>query len=422
MYSFLTLEQKIELVSGVGKHKNTIQLAEKYKVSKRTINSWKNKAKLELIEQNIDVSMTYDAIKPPKIEEVLSIVSDEQKLITRLQTENKRLKKAIDEAKIEIVSSDDIKELISGVMDIGFDTEVPKWIKQTNPGELIPVIGLSDIHIGEEVKANEMGYGEDYNTEIAHQYSTDVICDFINICKVNMNTYNYPGIVLLLGGDGLTGALHDLAETNDRTPVQQVVELTNLYIKAINMLRQEFDKVVVFAVTGNHGRFDARNHTKTKGRVHSSLETIVYQFCTQHFSTDDSIHFVTSLSDELLFSINNRKFNLQHGDTIKGGNGIGGIHVPIMRSRAKKLSVAVANDKTFDTLIIGHFHQHFVSDDLIIMNSLKPYDEYSKLMNFSYTQPGATTFFVNTSGDIIFSTDLKIRNVKKEKKQGIVLL
>jgi hypothetical protein len=57
---------------------------------------------------------------------------------------------------------------------------------------------------------------------------------------------------------------------------------------------------------------------------------------------------------------------------------------------------------------------------LIIGASTKPYDEYCKSMGFEYNTAGATSFFVNSHGDIIFSTKLQIRDenkvIKKNKK------
>jgi len=419
-YIDLTEEEKTELVESYNVTGTNEVFADKFGVSARTIQKWKASvikerglSKTKLAKKNAKKNTVNQEEKvvttKQTVEEKYDILSHDKRTIKRLENENKVLRKAINEAKEEIVTSDDIKQLIAEAKEIGFDTTEPVWLKKAKKSDdLIPVMALSDIHIGEVIKAEEMGYGDSYDTETAHAFADKVTQDFINICKVNMSNYNYKGIVLLLPGDGITGSLHDLSDTNDRTPVQQVVELTNLYTRVIRALRKEFDKVAVFGVTGNHGRFDARAYTKTKGRVENSLETIVYHFVQEAFADDAGVSMVTNKTDEILFAINGRKFLLCHGDNVKGGNGIGGIHVPIMRTRAKMLSVKVANNQAFDTLILGHFHQHFLSSELVICNSLKPYDEYSKAMNFSYSRPGSTTFFVNHRGQMIYATDVQI--------------
>ena len=392
-------------------------LAEEYGINVRTAYTWRQKINLEFVD-GIDAK----ALNTP--ETVIEIISEDKKTIHKLSQENRALRQALNEAKFEVVGASDIKELILGVQKVKFNNKIPEWVEtKTNGSVIVPVCALSDLHMGETIDPEDMGYGDAYNSQMCHEFADKVINDWIGICKKNMSTYSFPGAVLLLGGDGITGNLHDLAETNDNTPVQQVIEITALYIRVINSLYAAFGKVAVFCVTGNHGRLDGHNYTKTKGRTANSLESLAYHFVQKHFAGNPDISIVTSQSDEILFKINGRRFNLQHGDTIKGGGGIGGIHVPIMRTRSKKLGAAVAVGKAFDTLMIGHFHQHYVSDELIIFNSLKPYDEYSRMMNFSYSRPGMTTFFVNGHGDIIFATDIKIRDESKPivTKDHIVL-
>jgi hypothetical protein len=346
------------------------------------------------------------------------ILSDDKLTIYKLSEENKFLKRAIDEAKSLVHTSSDIKNLIYEVKKSHLNT-IPKWIDKENKGsdELVPVLFLTDIHLGEEVAHTDTGFDEIYNVEVSIESVNKLTEDFINICTHKMTNYKYPGCVLMLGGDGITGNLHDLSETNDITPVRQVIELTSLYIQQIKKLEAAFGKVAVFGVTGNHGRLDSHNYTKTKRRTENSLETITYHFVGEHFKDNKNVNIITDESDEILFGINGHKFLLTHGDRgIHGGNGIGGIIVPIKRARAKMLQAAVAMKKEFHTLVIGHFHTHHVSDELIIGNSVKPYDEYSKSMGFDYNTAGATSFFVNTHGEIIFATKLVVRDKNKVQK------
>ena len=411
----LTIQDKIDVVAVIGVKGKNQELADKYGVSIRTIQDWKNKI---LKDDNGKIVKAVKKIASNDIE----IISEDKRKITRLENENKQLRKAVSDAKDNIIDTDDIKELIAGVKDIGFDDVIPEWIDRTDK-KLVPVIGLSDIHIGEVVEEGDVGFGDCYNTELAHEYADKVVNDFIGICKKNMN-YEYDGVVLLLGGDIIAGNnMHNMDETNDRTAIQQVVEGVNLIIRSINTLETAFGKVFAPAVTGNHDRLDGSRYTRTKNRTENSLGTMVYYFVQQHFKDNPNVSIVTDKSDEVNFSINSHRFNLQHGDTIKGGNGIGGVAVPILRARAKKLTAAVAVNKAFDTLIIGHFHQSIQLNGLIVMNSLKIYDEYSKGLGFNYSRPGATSFFVNEFGEIIYSTDILIRkdNVKYNKPQAIEL-
>jgi hypothetical protein len=42
----------------------------------------------------------------------------------------------------------------------------------------------------------------------------------------------------MLGGDMITGNLHDLAETNDSTPIEQVISATSVLIQQIKKLKK----------------------------------------------------------------------------------------------------------------------------------------------------------------------------------------
>lgn len=334
------------------------------------------------------------------------------------------LKRKVNTLQKELDKDETVKEYVQRVMYdmhmVEYDT-IPTWITHTrgNP-KLIPVLMLTDLHVGEVVKADEIGVDNNYNTEIAHARVNQITDDFIRICTVGLGYYSYEGCTLILGGDNVTGNIHDLAETNDRTPIQQVQECTSLLAQQINKLKAKFKKVFIPAVTGNHSRL-AHRKTKTKGRVHDSLETLIYSNLCTMFKDDKDVTIVHNESDYVRFSLNGRRFRLEHGDGFKGGGGIGGIHVPIQRGVAKKSKVAVATGQPFDTMIIGHFHQHFVSNDLIIGGSPKGYDEFSKMLAFPYEVAGATMFCVNAHGDIIFGTNIKCRDGKEEKEEGITV-
>ena len=217
-------------------------------------------------------------------------------------------------------------------------------------------------------------------------------------------------------GDIVTNDIHGLNETNDTTPVRQVIDGTSLLIQQIEKLQKAFGKVCVSCVTGNHGRLDFRhNGAKTKLRTETSLETLIYHFTHQHFAHNENVSVIFGESDEILMGINGRRFNLQHGDRIRASGSLGGIAPALARTRAKLLNNAVANGRNFDTLVVGHFHTHHISDEIIVGAAMKPYDEYCKSNAFTYNEPGGTSFFVNTNGDIIYATHVKVRLNKKLK-------
>lgn len=338
--------------------------------------------------------------------------------------ENSKLKNKIKSMEDKLNTNHELNGFIRKVMvDLSnskFD-ENPRWIEKTSDNKkLVPILMLNDIHMGETVSASEVGVNNTYNSSIAKERVHSIVDDFISISFDNLTAHEYDGCVLPLSGDNITGNLHDLPETNDLTPVQQVQECTELFIQVINKLKLKFDKLFVPCVTGNHSRM-AHRRTKTKGRVFDSLETLIYSTLAIHYQDDPTVTIVSSESDYNRFTINGRVFRQEHGDSFRGGQGIGGIMIPIKRGIAKKSQSAVATNQSFDTMMIGHFHTHHVENSVVIGAAPKGYDEYSKSMGFPYEEPGATSFYVNSHGDMIYATHIKCRLEKKSNDSGITI-
>ena len=395
-------------ISDVNNGLKTKELMKKYNISKRTVAYWKSN-----IKNDIEITPT-----PSENEEAYEI-NDDKKVIHKLKQEVKLLKKSIENAKTQIIDSDAIKEIVSGVKDIGFSDETPKWLDEVSKekDEIVPVLAISDVHLGEVVDAEDVNFTNEYDSDIAIQRVNQCVKDFINIYKNKMTNYTYPGVVLLLPGDNITNSLHDLADTNDKTVINQIITAVNLFRGVIDRLQLAFGKVAVFAVSGNHGRLDVRNYTKTKQRYSNSLEKIVYHFVEDSFKGNDDVNIITSPSDIVRFSINGLKHQLEHGDSIKSsGSAIAGPITGWERARLKKSGVASATGNSFDVLVIGHFHQYYMTNKFIVCNSVKGYDEYCQSLGISYAPPGSTSYAVNSHGQIIFSTDIQCRD-KTEKKE-----
>jgi len=335
---------------------------------------------------------------------------DTQKKVKTLEKINRDL-----ERKLESV--DTVYEYIDRVVGVlkyrndNIDISVREF---SDNKVLVPVLFLTDIHMGEVVKSEETGVDNDYNSDIAKERINYAVDKFIDTSINDLSKYNMHGCVMPFGGDMITGNLHDLAEFNDLSPVSQVMDLIDILDVQIKKVLNSFGKVYIPAVTGNHGRME-KYRVKTKGRVNDSLEYLLYKQLQKRYIDNKDVIFSIDKADFINFSINGRVFRLEHGDSFRGGGGIGGIQVPIKRGIAKKQQTAVAANKPFDTMLIGHFHQHFISDELIIGNSIKGYDEFSKSLSLPYQDPGVTSFYVDTNGKITFPNNIYIKTSKKSE-------
>jgi hypothetical protein len=229
--------------------------------------------------------------------------------------------------------------------------------------------------------------------------------------KNHLSNYKYDGCVLIFGGDMIEQALHGAEETNDLSVVDQVIKATQILINVVLMLKEAFGKVSIFAVSGNHGRLIADKFVKNYDRLSNSLEKIIYYFISDEFEDDPKVTLNTSETDVLYFTINNLRFRLEHGDTIKfTGQAISGPLNTFTRAYLKRHSVDSNIGMDWDILMIGHFHHHLVQSNLIVMDSIKGYDSYSHSLSLPFSHPGVTTFAINSHGEIIFVTNLKVRN------------
>jgi predicted phosphodiesterase len=199
-----------------------------------------------------------------------------------------------------------------------------------------------------------------------------------------MTSPSYPGVVFCVGGDMITGAIHDdLRETNDGPVTLSVVEVEEQLIGMITMLADKFGKVFVPCVPGNHGRTTIK--PRAKNRVFDSWEWVIYQHLKAHFANDPRVTIHVPNEVDAHFAIYGHRFMLTHGDTlgVKGGDGIIGALGPIARGAIKVGRSEAQCGRDFDTLLIGHYHTYIPRGDAVPVlanGSLIGYNEYARLM------------------------------------------
>lgn len=117
----------------------------------------------------------------------------------------------------------------------------PKWtnealVKPSSPG--VPTLLLSDFHWGEIVFPAQIGNVNKFNMKIARERLRYTIETAIHLCRIISPKMDYPGIVAPLGGDMISGNIHDeLTATNELNTMPVVIELYGELIGAITKLR-----------------------------------------------------------------------------------------------------------------------------------------------------------------------------------------
>src|SRR5882724_2175983 len=219
--------------------------------------------------------------------------------------------------------------------------EPPEWINSVKGAEGsrgVPMMLWSDWHYGEVVRPEEVGGMNTFNADVAAERITKLVNTSIDLAFNHMGRAEkeYPGAVVCLGGDMLSGDIHEeLFATNDRTTQQCINDLTDLLAAALEKVADAFGKVFVPCVVGNHGR--ASKKPRMKGRVYTSHEWNIYCSLERHFRRDDRLQFFIPGETDAYFKVYGHRFLLTHGDSlgVKGGDGIIGAIGPIVRGKIK---------------------------------------------------------------------------------------
>ena len=320
----------------------------------------------------------------------------------KLKREVKALKGQVKDLAEEAIDTTRLRKLIHGVAEL--DSNPPKWmVAHHEPGSHgTPTLFLSDLHWGETVFPQQVNGMNKYNLPIARKRLERVFETTVRLLRDYLVGGNYDGIVLPLGGDMLSGNIHDeIRETNDAQVLTCVADLHDHLVAGIELLVEEFGRVFVPCVVGNHGRMDRK--PRAKGAVRDNFEWILYHHLAKHYEGDDRVHVVVSESLDYMYKVHNTRYLLTHGDQFRGGTGIAGPLTPWALGDHRKRKRQDAINQPYDTMIFGHFHQLFWGNGGFLCNgSLKGYDEYAYRMNFAYQPPMQALWVTHPTNGITF--------------------
>lgn len=309
------------------------------------------------------------------------------------------------------LDSERLREVI-GSLGAPNVTASPEWLRGASRQRSTHgtgVLFLSDIHFDEVVRPEQIGGCNAYNREIAVRSLRNTFRSAVMLLKGFMAAPRYDGLVIPLGGDLLSGNIHEeLVETNEAPIQQSMLALEEVLIEGIGGMADEFGKVHVPCVTGNHGRMHKK--PRAKNRAFENFEWSVYQRLASYFRRDSRITFDIPDGPDAFFSVYRTRYCLTHGDQFRGGDGIGGIMVPIMRGASKKQVRQQAIGDAFDVLMMGHWHQYIHMNRLIVNGSVKGYDEYAYQGNFPFEPPQQAFFVVHPEVGVTFRMPVLCRH------------
>lgn len=327
--------------------------------------------------------------------------------IEALTADNASLKRAVAALKAEADTYERVTEASKRAL------APPKWLKpprktDAHVGTVCTI--LSDCHFDEVVSSAEVDGRNAYDRDIASQRLERFFANTIKVSRDYMKGVAFDGAVLFLGGDLVSGTIHDeITQTNEAYAPETALHWTDPLAAGIALLADEFGRVHVPCVSGNHGRFTRK--PRSKGRTRDNWDWLIAQLLAKHFAGDERVTFQIPDATDALVDVYDTTFLLTHGDQTGGGGGIGGIWPPVMRMIARK-----RNRWDFDTVVMGHWHQLIQAPDqgVIVNGSLKGYDEYAAVNNFPPERAQQALWVVTPENSVTFSAPVLVADREAE--------
>jgi predicted MPP superfamily phosphohydrolase len=272
---------------------------------------------------------------------------EKNKLILDLEKQLKEFKKTFEEN--ETLIHNIIKTKVDN-MNVNIQNYYPE-IENDNSNR-IAVLHLSDIHFGKIVDFK----GEDsdlnkYDKEIAKQRLAKLFLE----TESHMYNNNIENLVILLGGDIVSGMIHDeLKYRVNESLMNEIFQLATFISELINRLPEHF-KLKVVCVSGNHGRTQKRVEFEFK-----ATNNFDYLFYLIVKNMCPGIDIDVSETTCRCLNLNGKNYLVHHGDFTRGGGNLAG--APVItgsRDAAKMAKKYNARGKIIEAIFIGHFHTHF---------------------------------------------------------------
>lgn len=292
----------------------------------------------------------------------------------------------------------------------------PRALTPARPkkGEAVAVAMLSDCHWDEVVRPEEVGGVNAYDRAIAEKRLDRFVTKVIELSRDYVANVEVKSLVLLLGGDLVSGDIHDeLRESNEATTLETVVHWSGRLASAILTLADYFGTVHCPTVVGNHGRRTRK--PRAKGRVVDNFDWMLVHSAATMLADDKRITFDIPETTTCVTQVYGTKILLAHGDAVRGGSGVGGIWPPIKRYQFR----LQGNPSTaHDVMCVGHWHQLVLapSSGLVVNGSPKGLDEYATVSAFEWhpQDTGQACFWVTPEHGVTMAAPAFVVDRKAE--------
>jgi transposase-like protein len=349
------------------------------------------------------------------IPKVLSVDTEVEMYAMEMEYKDRirSLQKQLDSSTRENLTADKVRAYFFDLSE--YPSSPPNWTlsppKTSGNMPGVPTFQLSDWHFGEVVDPTMVNGVNEFNMEIAKERIQTLVRNVIDLYTNHMAYPQYPGVVVVLGGDMIAGDIHeDLTETNDGRAMKQVFELAPILDWALTQFADTFGQVFVVNTYGNHGR--GTQKPRQKAAAYSNFDWLLGTMLESYTKNrnDDRFSFLVPNAPDALYRIYNTTYLATHGDRlgVAGGNGMIGLLGPIVRGVYKVKSYYASLGTPVDWVVMGHWHQRMKLDSVggIVNGALKGYDEFAQSLRFDPTLPSQNSWITHPEYGITFNVPI----------------
>lgn len=293
----------------------------------------------------------------------------------------------------------------------------PKWMsrRSSDPGRATACLQLSDLHLDEVVRPEEVGSLNAYSREIAEarlQRWAAKACDMGYRLRVG---HKWDGAVLFLGGDFVSGSIHDeLRETNEDYLPATLTHWAPRLAAALGEIVTFFRRVHVVGVVGNHGRLTMKKQAKGRGR--NSWDWLLYSMVQSHFAKDDRVSWELAEGSYLFVPVYGRHAFFTHGDEVGGGGGWAGVWSPLGTIARRGIELGQKHGIRVSYAVVGHWHQTTLAHarGIVCSGALKGWDEYAASLRLAPEPPMQNMWVETPTHGTTLASALFVGNRERE--------
>lgn len=275
------------------------------------------------------------------------------------------------------------------------------------------VLLLSDTHVGQVIQPNQtLGFGKyDFPTFLARlKFYEEAVISILR----DHTTTDLDELVICLGGDMIHGALNHSAEAaQHNTLFQQFYGAGHAIAQFIRNLSAFVGKIRIFCTVGNHPRWGTQKRMPTENR-YSNLDQFLYAY-VQALTQLPGVHWNLDTQPVALFDVQGFRFQLSHGDNLRGGDkalGIPNHAVGRMVSSTSQL-FGKREEPAPNYYLVGHLHRGIVlphSRGSVIVNGGFPgIDGFGLAEGFSAVDPKQVFFLVHPKYGKTATYDIELK-------------